>query len=127
MSSLSQSLTFTVNGTTSTSVVYPQNTIGAVSYTGNKEKGDGYFGSSDGLHTVAYTVTENFIGSVKVQGTLSASPADTDWFDIAETVQVYEYPGENSTRYANFTGLFVWVRPVLSIEQGALHTINYNH
>ena len=127
MSALSQSLTFTINDTTSTSVVYPQNTVGAVSYTGNKEKGDGYFGSSDGLHTVAFTTNENFIGSVKLQGTLAANPSDNDWFDIPETMQDYAYPGENSTRFANFTGLFVWVRPVLSIEQGAMHSIKYNH
>lgn len=127
MSALSLSLTFTVNTATSTSVIYPAGSVGAVEYTGNKEKGDGYFGSSDGLHTVAYTVNENFIGEVKLQGTLAVDPTDTDWFDINNTTETYGYPGENSTRYANFTGLFVWIRPVLSIEQGSLHTINYNH
>lgn len=127
MSALSQTLTFVVNTATTTIITYPQNGVGAYSYTSDKAKGDGYFGSSDGLHTVTYTVVENFIGNIKIQATLAADPTEDDWFDVTDTTITYPFPGENNTQYANFTGLFVWIRAVVSIEQGALHSVNYNH
>ena len=49
--------------------------------TGEKFKGDGYYGRSDGFHTVQYNIT-GFIGTVNVQATLATSPTvDSDWFD----------------------------------------------
>jgi hypothetical protein len=137
MASLSTQLTFVQSVNTSTTattvaLVYPQMTTGNLTFISNQEKGDGYFGSSDGLHTVAYTVTQNFIGEIKMQGTLATNPIDvsstqTDWFDIAGTDISYPYPGSNNTQYANFTGLFVWVRGVVTFSQGSMHSISYNH
>lgn len=137
MAALSTQLTFvqTVNtNTTATTValVYPQLTTGDLTFVSNAEKGDGYYGSSDGLHTVAYTVKQNFIGEIKMQGTLAVNPIDvsttqTDWFDIAGTDVSYPYPGSSNTQIKNFTGLFTWVRGVVTFSQGAMHSISYNH
>jgi hypothetical protein len=137
MAGLSIPLTFVSQVSSSTTattvqIVYPQLTTGNLTYISNPEKGDGYFGSSDGLHTVTYSVAQNFIGEIKMQGTLALNPIDvsstqTDWFDIVGTDIVYPYPGSNNTQYANFTGLFVWVRGVVVISQGAVTVLNYNH
>ena len=48
-------------------------------------KGDGYYGWGDGLHTVSYQVT-SFIGTIKMQATLTAFPEESDWFDVDDTV-----------------------------------------
>ena len=48
---------------------------------GEKAKGDAYFGQSDGLHTVMIELNE-FIGTVKIQGSLETTPGDNDWFDL---------------------------------------------
>lgn len=44
-------------------------------------KGDSYYGFSDGLHTVMVTYNQ-FVGRLRIQGTLSLTPEDADWFDI---------------------------------------------
>ena len=52
--------------------------------TSEKFKGDGYYGRSDGLHTVQLKFTE-FIGTFKMQGALAVDPSSADWFDIDNT------------------------------------------
>ena len=42
----------------------------AETVTGDKFKGDGYYGRSDGLHTVQYNVS-GVAGTIKMQGTLA--------------------------------------------------------
>ena len=50
--------------------------------TGEKFKGDGYFGRSDGFHTVQMNVN-GVAGTIQIQGTLATTPADADFFNIA--------------------------------------------
>ena len=47
--------------------------------TGNNFRGDGYYGSADGVHTVQYDYT-GFTGTI-TQATLATTP-DSDWFDV---------------------------------------------
>ena len=49
---------------------------------GEKYKGDGYYGRSDGLHTVQINV-DGVSGTIKLQGTLAVEPVEADYFDIA--------------------------------------------
>ena len=42
--------------------------------TGEKFKGDGYYGRSDGLHTVQYTVS-GFEGTIDIEATLATDYA----------------------------------------------------
>jgi hypothetical protein len=51
------------------------------SHTGEKFKGDGYYGRADGLHTVQYNIS-GFTGIVAIQGTLAVNPVDADWFTV---------------------------------------------
>lgn len=48
---------------------------------GEPLRGDGYYGFSDGLHTIAHFLT-GFIGTLEVQGTLAIEPEDEDWITL---------------------------------------------
>jgi hypothetical protein len=91
--------------------------------TGDKFKGDGYYGRSDGLHSVQYNVS-GFKGNVVMQGTLATDPTDEDWFTLPTTENT---DGDGSYIY-NFTGNYVWVRTYVSNwTDGAVQSIVLNH
>jgi hypothetical protein len=130
MPALSQSLEFVVNNTSTVSVTYPNSTDTTMVYVSEKVKGDGYFGGSDGVHTVMYTATINFIGTVTSQATLASDPVESDWFNIANTSVTYTEMDDRDTKtvdYYNFTGNFVWVRGRIVIDGGSVESIQYNH
>ncbi len=138
MSSLSQGLEFvTYTNTASVQVVYPLFTAtqGTLVYTSIKAKGDGYYGGSDGLHTVMYTYDSNFVGTVTMQATLATAPTEGDWFDIEGTTKEMTTASFNyneidvtvQSEYRNFTGNFVWVRGYVAIESGQVQSILLNH
>jgi hypothetical protein len=134
MSSLSQSLTFKIpNGNTttnSTQVSYLNTATGTLVFNSEKTQGDGYFGGSDGLHTVMYTATPNFVGTVSMQASLASDPGLSDWFDVANTAVSYTVLQNRTSPtvdYFNFTGNYVWIRGVVSIDAGAVESILYNH
>ena len=89
-------------------------TLDHTGFVTDKAKGDGYFSQPDGVHTVAYQVvnlgdsTDDFNGTIKMQGSLATTPTEDDWFDISGT----SYTSDQSTTNIsfNFTGNFVWVR-----------------
>ena len=90
--------------------------------TGEKFKGDGYYGRADGLHTVQYNVAD-FNGTIKMQGTLATSTVEADYFDIAGT----DSNGSEGSYFYNFTGNFVWVRAVVTYTSGTVQSIQLNH
>lgn len=95
----------------------------------SKNKGAGYNKNGDGIHTVVYVV-DDFIGSIKMQGTLELYPGDNDWVDIANTEQGLS--GDSSAWTADaytttFTGKFVWVRAAYNIQNGTIVEIRYNY
>ena len=90
--------------------------------TGEKYKGDGYYGRADGFHTVQYNIT-GFSGTVKMQGTLATVPVDADYFDISGT----EETGTTGSFFKNFTGNYVWVRAVVIYTDGTVQSILLNH
>ena len=74
----------------------------------DKVKADGYYGNADGLHTVAYICSSDFVGTIKMQGSLATTPTEDDYFDISGTTLTSD---QSTTNVAyNFTGNFVWVR-----------------
>lgn len=117
---------------------------GSLDHYSEKLKGDGYYGRSDGLHTVQFNLSE-FVGKLSIQGTLSVNPTDEDWFFAnlgtgsmsvdttgllsEEHLPQIEYLSEttNSKLY-NFTGNYVWVRAVVSNwSAGSINSIKLNH
>jgi|TARA_R110001592_G_scaffold97925_3_gene280049 hypothetical protein len=99
--------TETADGSTST-------TLDHTGFVTDKSKGDGYYSQPDGVHTVAYQVvnlndsTDDFNGTIKMQGTLATTPTEDDWFDVSGTTMTSD---QSTTNHAyNFTGNYVWVR-----------------
>lgn len=118
------------------SITYPPSTTGVLTYYSEPLQGDGYEGG-DGLHTVNYIpwpkqgvpnkwVVNNFRGSVVIQASLATDPQSVDWFDIPSTYSEY-----TDTEYANvmhnFRGNYVWIRAKVTISEGVLQQIIYNH
>ena len=131
MPALSKSLNFSIyNSTSSVAVVYPNTATGTLNYISLPEKGDGYYSASDGVHTVMYTATPDFSGTITMQATLASEPVDSDWFYVQNTTVSYN---DNINRdfstvdYFNFVGNFVWVRGYVSISAGTVESILYNH
>ena len=131
MPALSQGLTFSIyNSTSSVAVVYPNSATSTLVYTSLQVQGDGYYGSSDGLHTVMYTASPEFFGTVTMQASLATSPVESDWFTVANTTVNYTFGNFRNTStvdYFNFTGNFVWVRGYVAIDAGSVESILYNH
>jgi len=134
MPSLSQTLTFTPthtpSSTSTTAVVYPNTATETLSFVSSKLKGDGYFGGSDGFHTVQYTANQDFSGTITMQATLAISPVESDWFNLNTTKVSYTPLNVRTTSTVdifNFTGNFVWVRGSVLINDGSVENILYNH
>lgn len=114
--------------------------------TGEKFKGDGYYGRSDGLHTVQINLT-GFLGNIEIQGTLAIDPQDSDWFSVSlgessitsvdttglvtsitTSIALNYTQNETSVETYNFTGNFVWLRAkVSSWTDGTVNSIKLNH
>ena len=93
----------------------------SAAFNGDKVKGDGYYGFSDGVHTVQTRVT-NFVGTLKVQGSLVKDPTSTDWVDIDNIVVGDGSTATTNSYLNNFTGNFVWIR--VSVTEFTAGTIN---
>lgn len=101
---------------------------------GEKQKGAGYYGMTDGFHTVQIQLT-SFIGTVKIQGSLATDPTSSDWVDIRMSLQgstelvselVYSTATSPNVIY-NFIGNFVWIRAsVTNWTTGAVNRILLN-
>lgn len=98
--------------------------------TGDKFKGDGYYGRSDGLHSIQYNLS-GFIGTITMQATLATDPSDDDWFSISNTVHTSassESDNANGSFIYNFTGNYVWVRNyVNNWTDGVVQSVVLNH
>lgn len=118
--------------------------------TGDKFKGDGYYGRSDGLHTIQVDL-EGFVGTIEIQGTLEIDPGSTDWFSVelessgTSTIGFVDTTGAITTRSPtissitytdsqtsvnnyNFTGNYVWVRAHISNwTDGTVNSVLLNH
>jgi hypothetical protein len=105
------------------------NTSNPSTLVGERSKGAGFYGMGDGFHTVQIQLT-NFIGTVKIQGSLATTPGDDDWLDVRISPQGGAYSVDTTglaskigtitevtytsattiNKTYNFTGNFVWIR-----------------
>jgi len=108
-----------------------------LSYTGDKVKADGYYGQTDGLHTVSATIT-NFQGRIHLEGSLATEPSESDWFPIYLTSgQSYrQYPvtsvpsgsnnlGDTTTEAWTFRANLLWIRA--RVDRSALSPTPANY
>jgi len=114
------------------------------SLTGDKFKGDGYYGRSDGLHTIQVDLN-GFLGKIEIQGTLAINPVETDWFTLElgtgsqsvdttgliteQNITYVEYTTSTSSVKAyNFTSNCVWIRAkITNWTDGTINSIRLNH
>lgn len=98
--------------------------------TGDKFKGDGYYGRSDGFHSVQYNL-DGFIGKIIMQGTLAVDPSEDDWFSLSSTELVStDTSGANANGgfIFSFTGNYVWVRVhIFDWTDGIISSVFLNH
>lgn len=90
--------------------------------TGDKLQGDGYYGRSDGLHTVQHSVSD-FTGTIEIQATLAVDPSESDWF----TVLSFLLDDTTQTSINSFTGNYVWIRATVEYTNGTVNNIILNH
>ena len=83
MATFSENFSFNIDSSETVQLIHPSDST-TLEYTSEKLRGDGYYGRSDGFHTVQVHVT-GFIGRVQVQGTLEPNPAEQDWFAVSLT------------------------------------------
>jgi len=120
------SLPTVVLSATSFGQVYPPYDGSSTTWSSNKFKGNGYYGYTDGLHTVSYKLTA-FVGVLKFQATLATDPAEVDWFDIDSTSIGNGTTPVSGTTFYNFTGNFVWCRAhITNFSGGNINQVLYN-
>lgn len=80
-------------------------------YTSEPVKGDGYYGFSDGLHTMSFHVI-NFTGRIHLEATIVEYPDANDWFPIdLDTITPYlQFSQDTKTCGTSFEGNFVYLR-----------------
>ena len=92
-----------------------------------KQKGSGYNKNNDGVHTAVFQF-DNFVGTVKIQGTLELYPTEADWFDIVDTtITVEDSSALTTNETRTFVGQFVYIRAAHSINNGIITEIRYNY
>lgn len=99
-----------------------------VTVVGDKFKGDGFYGRSDGLHTVQYDLDQVY-GNLTIQGTLADNPAESDWTTIedsrlGDTIFSTKFTG---SFHKNFTGNFIWLRFRGQFTAGVIQTVLVNN
>ena len=99
--------------------------------TGEKFQGDGYYGRSDGFHTVQMNVN-GVAGTIQIQGTLATTPADADYFNIAGALYDSTTAGKDGSFVFNFTGNFTYIRATVEFDStdtngdGSVSKVLYN-
>ena len=106
--------------------VYPPYDGASPDFYSDKLRGNGYYGYTDGLHTVSYQLT-GFIGIIEMQATLVSDPTDADWFNIDNTSMGDGANPVTISIYNNYTGNFVWCRcAVTQFTAGIINRVLYN-
>ena len=94
---------------------------------GEKRKGAGYHKNNNGIHTAVFQFN-NFVGSVKIQGTLELYPNDTDWVDIdGTTITVEDSSALTNNESRTFVGKFIYIRAAYNVQNGIITEIRYNY
>ena len=94
---------------------------------GEVHKGDGYYGSGDGFHTVAHVLTD-WAGTIKIQASLATNPTNDDWVTAytIENLDTVNLLTESSS--ANFVGNYVWIRAVVeNMTHGTIAKLQLNY
>tara|TARA_B100000579_G_scaffold416285_1_gene411687 strand:+ start:419 stop:1240 length:822 start_codon:yes stop_codon:yes gene_type:complete len=98
--------------TSSTSVSSFTGSGGPLTYTSGSIDARPGINNNKALHTIA-VYTKNFSGALRVQGTMNATPGDTDYFDITmegASSTANSFTDSTTVTNFNFTGVYHSVR-----------------
>jgi hypothetical protein len=98
--------------TASTSITSFTTSGGPLANTSSSIDGRPGINNNKALHTIA-VYTKDFSGTLRVQGTMAASPGSTDWFDITmdgESNAVNTFSSATAVTTYNFYGVYHYVR-----------------
>lgn len=128
MANNSEIFNFTIDSTLVAQLTHPGDSSVKTYYSENL-KGDGYYGRSDGFHSVQYNLT-GVIGNIAIQATLATIPTEEDWFTV--TTSLHQASESNNNRSGsfiyNFTGNYVWLRvSVTDYTDGSVRSVVLNH
>lgn len=103
-----------------TSISMMSNTQSKWDVIGEPVRADGWYGMTDGLHTIAATVV-GFIGELIIEASIASEPQDGDWFSVdcgcKSSMSFPIDPNSLSTSDTvgfNVVGSFVWLRARIS-------------
>lgn len=110
-----------------TSIIMLPNTQGQLTVVGDKIRADGWYGYTDGLHTVAIYLV-NFTGRIWFEASIANDPIDGDWFpvivggsDHLSFPKYLEAPtgttGDTGTIGLNISGNYTWLRVRIDRDQ----------
>jgi hypothetical protein len=101
------------------------NTQGELNIAGDAIRADGWYGFSDGLHTLAIYIV-NFTGRLWIEASIADTPTDGDWFPVTisgnDTAPYIQFPkdplrptgtsgyGDSATFGLNLIGNYTWLR-----------------
>lgn len=129
MATNSEIFNFLIDTISYAQLTHPGDSSSEIRYS-EKLRGDGYYGRSDGLHTVQFNLS-GFLGTIKMQATLVTTPTEDDWFYAPTTEHTtLSTDDSNSTGsfIYNFTGNYTWVRVVVeSWTDGTVRSVVLNH
>ena len=117
----SETFNFVISSTNNTIFTHPGDST-SVTNTSDKLKGDGYYGRSDGLHSIQYNL-DGFSGTILIQGTLATTPVEADWF----TVDTNTLSTQTTSAIRNVTGNYVWIRIAVTYTDGTVNGVVLNH
>jgi hypothetical protein len=93
----------------------------------DKHKGAGYHSIQGSNHTAVFEL-DNFIGSIRIQGTLMEKPGEYDWVDIDGTLITNVDSSSMTTATSrNFQGNFMWIRAKYQLTNGKISNLSYNY
>ena len=93
-----------------------------------KFPGDGYRGDKHGVHTFAYFVDSNFVGSIVIQASLATAPTGADWVTIDSTRITVAAPGPAVAATRTYTGNILWIRAAVeSFTAGVIVKVQYSN
>lgn len=93
-----------------------------------KFAGDGYRGDKHGVHTFAYFLAADFVGSVVIQASLVTNPTDSDWVTLESTRTTVATAGTAVATTATYTGNVLWIRAaVTAFTAGTIVKIQYSN
>lgn len=93
---------------------------------GEAYKGAGFYGIGFGNHTTSYQVNE-FVGTIKIQASLSTTPTEADWFDVDGTEYTHTGEPTSTVKTLNFIGNFVWLRATVVFYSGTVTKVLVNY